>query len=95
MQPNQNSIIKMNKKITITFKSDKKFYIGNQTLKSFVDALKKEDPDLIQVLPNGDLNGMRILHVKTNKLMHSDIANVTNKFVNRYDFLKIHFAATK
>lgn len=76
------------KKYTITFKSTKKFYIGEQTLNSFIRKIKELDPDLIQ-LPNGDLNNMRIIHIRSSKLTRPDVNSVSNNFLQRYDFLRI------
>ena len=77
------------KNFVVTFVNEK-FYTSDNTLKSFLDKLKKLDPDLIHD-PKQDGKGknQRIIYVKS-ILEQSEIKKLMSEFEKNYDWLKMN-----
>lgn len=83
------------KNFLITFVNEK-FFISNNTVKAFVERLRKLDPDLIHD-PKHDGKGKnsRGIMVRSSALTHEQIKSLIDEFVKNYDWLKMTVVITR
>lgn len=72
------------------------FYISDNTLTSFVNRLRKLDPDLeYDPKMNGSMKSSKILYVRSAVLKHEDIRREMNSFIQKYDHLQMQVVVPK
>jgi hypothetical protein len=83
------------KNYTITFTNDK-FFISDNTLASFINRLKKIDPELKHDPKlNGSGKNHRLVYIKSSVITHEQIRNLIKQFVENYDYLTMSVVGTK
>jgi hypothetical protein len=65
-----------------------KFFVSDKTIESFVNSLKKEDPEVVQQSSIGKSSDGRICYIKTDMNIKA-VVSASKKFEEKYDNLTI------